>query len=270
MLEATPDIKTLVIDVGNTAVKLAMFQGKDMLRVSRHMHDDFISTAREYVAHGCRAAILSTTVNLLATHEQQLYNLGIPLIRLDSTTPLPIYNMYSTQDRLGPDRIAAVVGAYVLRRPLSTLVIDAGTCITYDYIDRHRMYHGGAISPGRAMRLKAMHAFTDKLPLVDAQEAYSFMGASTRSCMEAGVIYGIIYEMEGFIREYESHKDIGVLLTGGDAQLFGPLLDARDEEREERYEDWQAGVEVVPNLVLIGLNHILLHNLGKSSLTGGT
>jgi len=121
---------------------------------------------------------------------------------LDNTTLLPIQIDYKTPETLGRDRIAGVVGARSLYPDQASLVIDAGTCITYDVIDADGVYGGGQICPGLHMRLKAMHHFTDKLPLIEWESGFEMIGKSTEECMVSGAILGTINEMKAFIADY--------------------------------------------------------------------
>jgi len=168
-------------------------------------------------------------------------------LQLTSTLPLPINNRYKTPETLGVDRIAAVCGALEIFPNRNCLVIDAGTAITYDFMDCDKNYWGGAISPGIAMRFKALHTLTERLPLIGATENFQLTGDSTETSIQSGVLYGVIGEMDGFISKYLNlHPDLGVVLTGGDTFFFEnnlkqPIFAARE-------------------LVLSGLNRILQHH----------
>jgi type III pantothenate kinase len=152
------------------------------------------------------------------------------------------------------DRYAAVIGAAALFKNSNCLVIDAGTCITYDFIDKDKNYRGGSISPGLVMRYKAMHTFTVKLPLVDFDAGFlEDYGNDTRTSMVSGVQNGIVYEVQGFIQSYLSvYPDLIIALCGGDAEFFGTQL---------KNSIFAHIVKAVPDLVLIGLNEVIYqHN----------
>ena len=171
-------------------------------------------------------------------------------IKIDMTqsTPLPIQINYSTPQTLGVDRIAAACGAVDLMPNRDALVIDFGTCINYEFIDAAANYLGGAISPGVKMRFEAMHTFTARLPLINPNPHVGLIGQSTEECMQSGVMFGILGEMEGFISKYKAkYPNLVVILCGGDAPLFENRL--------------KQPIFVAPNLVLSGLNKILLHNV---------
>jgi type III pantothenate kinase len=148
------------------------------------------------------------------------------------------------------DRLAAVAGAHELYPHQNMLVIDAGSCITYDIVDRHGNYFGGNISPGLRMKLKALNTFTAKLPLIELHDPESFIGIDTASSILSGVVFGTVSEIEGLISLYrKKFADLQVILCGGDAAFF--------ESKIKQH------IFVVPQLVLIGLNSILEHNVSK-------
>ena len=170
-------------------------------------------------------------------------------LNLDASTPLPIQNLYGTPKTLGKDRLAAVVGANELFPNQNCLVIDAGTCTTYDLIDAKGNYLGGNITPGLKMRYKAMQHFTAKLPLVDKPETFANgIGNNTVAAMELGGGLGNVLEMEGWIRYFnQQFEGINTTLTGGDAEYFAKRLKTK--------------IFAHSNLVLIGLNKILNYNV---------
>lgn len=171
-----------------------------------------------------------------------------PTIVLDHQTPLPLKINYQSPATLGVDRIAAATGSTVLFKGGNNLVIDIGTCITYDMVDSDSVYHGGGISPGVDMRLKAMHKFTSGLPLVAVKGMPELIGKTTRECMLSGVIHGTVAELEGIILRYRQFfEQLNIIICGGGAIFF-----------ESKIKD---DIFAVPNLVLVGLNHILRYNL---------
>ena len=169
-------------------------------------------------------------------------------ILLHHDTKVPFQSLYKTPKTLGVDRIAAVVGAKFLYNRQNCLVIDLGTCITYDLIDKSGAYHGGGISPGIDMKLKAMHKFTSKLPLIAAKGSPELIGKTTKECMLSGAINGTIAELEGIIDRYKQFfDDLNIIFCGGDAFFFESKI--------------KGHIFALPNLVLIGLNQILRFNL---------
>jgi type III pantothenate kinase len=168
-------------------------------------------------------------------------------IELKSNTPLPLKIQYATPLTLGVDRIADACGAFQLFPNQNNLIIDLGTCINYEFMDSDNNYWGGAISPGVNMRFKSMNTFTAQLPLVEAIGYPELIGNSTISCLQSGVMNGILEEMKGIISRLKSkYPELRVILTGGDYRFF-----------ENQLKD---SIFAAPELVLVGLNRILIHN----------
>ncbi|MFH1937467.1 MAG: type III pantothenate kinase, partial [Bacteroidota bacterium] len=149
---------------------------------------------------------------------------------------------------LGRDRLACAVAASRLFQGVPSLVINAGTCITYDLVTAQNEYLGGAIAPGLQMRLRAMHTFTRKLPLLELQEPGNLTGLDTRESMLSGAVYGVVAEVTGIIEQYrKSYPDLQVILSGGDMEYLDKLLKIR--------------IFALSNIVMVGLKHILEYNL---------
>ena len=237
----------LVVDMGNTCTKFALFRGEYMLE-SYVDYDHSLSRLSEL----CRLfpidrGILSTVVQLGEEQLARLVDLPFPLLRLDHTTPLPIKNLYRTPQTLGSDRLAAVVGAQSRFPEHDLLVIDAGSCITYEFLDASGCYHGGNISPGLQMRLSALHQLTSRLPVVDASGPLPTIGYDTETAIRAGVVKGIEYEMSGYITSLrQKYPGLLVFLTGGDRFSFDANI--KSIIFADRF------------LVLKGLNRILSYN----------
>lgn len=195
-------------------------------------------------------AILSSVIDLAETAERNLSMLSCPLMKLTYQTPLPIKNLYETPQTLGCDRLAAVVGAVTLQPGRDILIIDAGTCITYELVDANSFYYGGNISPGLGMRLKALNHYTGKLPLVQPEGCMPMIGKDTETAIRAGVKKGIEYEIEGYIRNLRyKYPELLVFLTGGDDFSFDTNL--------------KNCIFADKFLVLKGLNRILDYNNDK-------
>lgn len=237
-------MKNLVIDIGNTRIKSALFDGDALLAES--VHTDLVQALAFWRSLSFEQCLVSS----VRTTELELRDsLPFDFIFLRSDTPIPLINGYATPATLGLDRMAAAVGAWHLAKQKPALAIDLGTCITYELVDGKGVYRGGAISPGLKMRAKAMHAFTASLPEIEINNAPdTHLGNSTVSCLEVGVWSGLRFEMEGFIAAYRlDFPEISVYLCGGDAESFDSF--AKDH------------IFVVPNLVLLGLNCILNHHV---------
>lgn len=168
----------------------------------------------------------------------------------DTDTHLPIELAYRTPHTLGRDRIAAVVGAQTDSPHVTSLVIDAGTAISYDLLEEGNLFVGGNIAPGVQMRLQALHTFTQRLPLVEPAGELPWLGVDTPTAIRSGVLRGVVYEIEGYIDTInDKYPDVLVFLTGGDAFLLAANLKNR--------------IFVDKNLVLKGLNRILDYNAEK-------
>jgi len=171
-------------------------------------------------------------------------------LELNNSTSLPINNLYKTIQTLGKDRIAAVTGGANLFPNNDLLIIDAGTCITFDFINANKDYLGGAISPGINLRFKALHNFTGNLPLIDPKADVNLIGDSTESSILSGVINGVREEVDGIIGRYKSsYPNMKVIFTGGDVKYFDKYV--------------KNNIFAVENLVLKGLKAILNYNVKK-------
>ncbi len=237
----------LIIDIGNTVSKLAVFHQNEMIDMvydTNHVLDNLDNLCQKYAI---KRGIISSVIHPNDVIESQLRKLYFPLLRLDYRTPLPITNLYRTPETLGSDRIAAVVGAYYHFPNKNILVIDAGTAITYEFIDEKGCYHGGNISPGKYTRLKALSMFCDKLPIINPDGDVPEFGYSTETAIRSGVIHGIKLEICGYIRQMkEKYPDLLVFLTGGDEFSFATNL--------------KSIIFADKFLVLKGLNRILEYN----------
>ena len=237
----------LVIDIGNTSAKIAVFsQGeiKDMIRCSNQSLEGLSALCQRYPI---QKGIWSSVISLDEKAQRQLQQLPFPMIEFTYQTPVPIRNLYQTPQTLGVDRLAAVIAAYTQKPNHAALVIDAGTCITYDFIDEFGQYHGGNISPGMEMRFKALHEFTSKLPKIQASGETPPYGTSTETAIRSGVIRGIEHEISGYIQHLrKNYPSLLVFLTGGNEFSFDTNL--------------KSGIFADGFLVLKGLNSILDYN----------
>lgn len=244
----------LVIDQGNSFTKVAVFNGDELtdLETIRNTPMNQLIEGIKAVEHKsmegkCTHGIFSTV--LKDSRETLTYlNSRLELIEMTYRCSLPVLNHYQTPETLGNDRIAAVTGAFGLYPSTDLLVIDAGTCITYDFINAQGEYKGGGISPGIQMRFNALHTLTSKLPLVSLENDIHLIGNSTKGSILSGVINGTFAEVDGIIEHYRQlHPNLKVILTGGDTNYFDRKL--------------KNNIFAVPNLVLMGLKDILLHNV---------
>ncbi|MGB1216907.1 MAG: type III pantothenate kinase [Saprospiraceae bacterium] len=236
----------LAIDIGNTRLKIGLFKGRDQVGEANLGKEDWTDLKKILNVKGIERTILSSTSEVSMELETFLEE-KFDYIRLTSETPLPLINLYRTPKTLGKDRLAGIIGAKELFPNASCLVIDTGTCITYDLINQKGSYLGGNISPGITMRLKAMSDYTFALPLVEKENLDSCRGYDTETAIRAGAVWGVIHEINGFIEQFSAQaENLEVIITGGDARLIQEFMN-----REIRLED---------QLVLIGLNKILCYN----------
>lgn len=234
----------LVIDVGNTRVKAAVFNKTVLEEVviidKNHFKAQIEKLSRRFTV---KKAIISSVGRLTDLQRRSVQG-KFPTTLLSHKTAIPFKNVYKTPETLGVDRIglmAAFAKAYPTQ---SGVVIDAGSCITYDYMDERGHYLGGAISPGIRLRYEAMHNYTAKLPLLETPEYHSLIGATTETAMHSGVINGVINEIDGLINQYKQDYNIQrVVITGGDAEFLSKRL--------------KNSIFAHSNFLLEGLNYIL-------------
>ncbi|MDO6676721.1 type III pantothenate kinase [Tenacibaculum sp. 1B UA] len=240
----------LIIDVGNTRVKVAVFEIDTVKEVFVFEKAKIISELKKITSRfSVSNSIISSVANFTEKEKQKIVELLNPVF-LDSNTKVPFKNLYKTPKTLGVDRIALASAAINKFPNKNVLVLDAGTCITYDFITNEGKYLGGAISPGVAMRYKALHTFTSKLPLLEMEEVENFIGVDTKSSIHSGVINGVSNEIDGIIAQYQKkYPDLTVVLTGGDTYFLSKQL--------------KSVIFAHPNFVLEGLHTILIHNLAN-------
>jgi type III pantothenate kinase len=233
----------LIIDIGNTRIKFALFKGQTFLVKG-------VGDIADLKVFGEKQNITQAIISSVAkskTVESFLKENKIPFFHLDSKTSLPITNNYTTPKTLGDDRLANVVGGAFLFPKKSVLTIDCGTCIKFDMVTDSNEYFGGAISPGLIMRFKALNTFTNGLPLIEFKEINYLVGKSSEQSILSGVINGCLAEINGIVDQYSAiYENLTVILTGGDAKYFENEL--------------KSNIFAEPNLTLIGLNEILLFN----------
>lgn len=240
----------LVLDFGNTRIKAAIFE-KNALREQFFFDSETdLRAALDELQSKVQNCIIGS-VTFLHEKSSELLNKKFRTLVFKAETPIPIKNAYTTALTLGSDRLAASIGAWTLSPSQNVLVIDAGTCIKYNFVNRNNVYEGGAISPGLPMRLKAMNHFTAKLPLVEADKNYNKLtGQNTQESMLAGALLGAACEVDGMIARYsEVYPDLRVYITGGDADYLCKQVKSRFFAH--------------PTLLLQGLNTILNYNLEK-------
>lgn len=235
----------LVIDFGNSRQKLAIYDGRRLVLKETFQGIDEDKLGSWLFEKGPFSSIILSSVANHSPEMEKLLSEAAPLIILDENTHLPIKNLYETPATLGKDRLAAAVGAYALYPGRNVLSIDAGTCITYDFLTMEGEYLGGGISPGIRMRFRAMNTFTGKLPLVEPEADFNaLIGRNTNDSLLSGVINGAVEEIKGVVARYcEQYREVTVVITGGDLEFLHHKL--------------KINIFAVPDLVLLGLNEIL-------------
>lgn len=238
----------LIIDVGNSFVKLAVFKDNDLIHKVVIDLDDVLSEIKvlKYKYASLEKAIVSS-VGRLKKKDIAAISKNFDVTVLNSDTNLPFNNLYKTPKTLGVDRIALVCASIRQFSDKNVLIIDAGTCVTYDFINSDNDYLGGAISPGIRVRYKSLNNLTANLPLLESEMPKHIIGGSTDESIHSGVINGVLNEIDGVIESYKlKYSDLTVILTGGDAKFLSKQL--------------KSSIFANPNFLLEGLNFILQFN----------
>ncbi|NND79269.1 MAG: type III pantothenate kinase [Maribacter sp.] len=238
----------LIIDVGNTFVKLAVFEKGDLLFDETIAVENLLKRAKGILKDFPKIdwAIVSSVIRLAKSDLDELKGLCRVHV-LNHESEIPFKNFYASPETLGVDRIALATAGFAHKPNTNTLVIDAGTCVTYDMVTCEGHYLGGAISPGLKMRYSALNEHTSKLPLLAVENPDDLIGNSTESCIHSGVVNGICSEIEGIIAQYSFRfEDLTVILTGGDAQFLSKRL--------------KNTIFAHSKFLLIGLNYLLDYN----------
>ncbi|MGG7034697.1 MAG: type III pantothenate kinase [Flavobacterium sp.] len=216
----------LAVDVGNTRVKAAVFEGAKSLRNFYFEREKFRNKIQDILDEYVNISdLVVASVGNIDKNEFFIFENKVKIHQISNLDAFPFQNLYNTPLTLGVDRMVLAAGAVLQFSKINRLVIDAGTCITYDFIDSEDNYQGGAISPGLRLRYESLHHFTAKLPLLEFENQETFIGKSTHESIHSGVINGFVYEIDGFIEEYKKrYPEIKIILTGGDAEFLANRL----------------------------------------------
>ena len=233
------------IDLGNTSAKCGIFERNELVEKLEGLD---VGQIIDTINNRLPANVILSSVNQDLTHIANKITGNVNCLIMDHHVPVPIKNSYQTMDTLGLDRLAGAVGANDLFPSKNNLVVDAGTCITYDLVNREGEYEGGAISPGIHLRFRSIHEFTARLPMVVPEKNTDLLGKTTEGSIRSGVLHGTVAEITQMIRMYASKfADLQIIVCGGDSfWLKGNL---------------SSNVTFIPDLVLLGLNRILGYNV---------
>ena len=216
----------LTIDVGNTRIKYAVFQDNTLLEFKILPKENFRYSIEKIINKfpNIKNLVISSVGKIEKSAFEPFLN-QLKIQYISNNSKFPFQNNYATPETLGIDRMVLSAGAVLQFQNHNRLVIDAGTCVTYDFIDNNNIYHGGAISPGISLRYKSMHNYTEKLPLLSFEEPENLIGNSTHQSMHSGVINGLTFEIDGYIDTLKLEKEnFIIILTGGDANFLAKRL----------------------------------------------
>jgi len=236
----------IVVDIGNTAAKIGFFKDGELLKKKNVL----INELENFIANcDFSKGIICSVKTYDKVHS--ILNRNKAIILFDNGLKIPIKNNYTTPDTLGSDRLANAIGAFTISPNRDNLIIDAGTCLKFDLINSENNYLGGSISPGLKMRAKALHTFTDKLPLVEEFNSAKLVGDSTLSSIFSGIVNGLSSEIKEMINNYKNnYPELQVFLTGGDSEFIYPMVDRQ-----------KSSIFAHDYITLLGLNRILKENV---------
>ncbi|RTY65833.1 MULTISPECIES: type III pantothenate kinase [unclassified Flavobacterium] len=216
----------LVVDVGNTRIKAAVFEGAMLLEVFVFSQIELEKNIKNILKNFKKTTdLVVSSVGDLGKQPFLAFDKEIKVHFISNKDSFPFQNKYATPQTLGIDRMVLAAGATLRYPDQNRLVIDAGTCITYDFIDQENNYLGGAISPGLRLRYEALHQYTAKLPLLSLGIPEDLIGKSTSESIHSGVVNGLVYEIDGFINQYKArYLNFIIILTGGDTDFLAKRL----------------------------------------------
>ena len=210
----------LVIDVGNSLLKVALFQNSHLVAKYDFSKSDKIDFDKIFKNYSIINSIVSNVSQIspdILTYLEKQTN----LVLINNKLKFPFKNLYKTKETLGQDRLVLISASCFDFPNENVLVIDAGSCITFDFKNDKNEYLGGSISPGISMRIKSLNSFTTNLPLVTLDNYNELIGNDTNSSIKSGIVNGVISEIDGVIDRYEHmFENIKIVLTGGDAKFL--------------------------------------------------
>lgn len=239
----------LIVDIGNTCLKIALFEKNNLIEKS-YLRDNYLDNIKSILSKNPVENSIVSNVGEINDELISVLNENTRLVLFKNILKLPFKNTYSSKETLGQDRIALVSSASYQFPDSNVLIIDAGTCITYDFKNHNNEYIGGGISPGIKMRFKSLNLFTSKLPLIDVFDDFNLIGNNTKESLNSGVVNGTIMEINGIIQQYhDKFKNIRIILTGGDSKFLLKRI------KNTIFAD--------QNFLIKGLNYLLEANIEK-------
>ena len=216
----------LVVDIGNTRIKCAVYELDTLKAVFVFTEEEAENNFKNILfSYPNVTDLIVSSVTKTLTFDLQTISNDLNIHFVSNLDSFPFENKYATPKTLGVDRMILAAGATLLYPKQNRLIIDAGTCVTYDFVDENDNYWGGAISPGFRLRYESLHQFTAKLPLLTLEEPEGLVGSSTNQSIHSGVVNGLICEMDGFIERYkQQNENFTIILTGGDAVFLAKRL----------------------------------------------
>ena len=216
----------LTIDVGNTRIKSAVFESNTLLEAFNFTSETILESVKKILEKFSKIeTLVVSSVGKIEKNVFDSLSSELKIHHINKNQKFPFINNYGSPQTLGVDRMVLSAGAVLLFPNKNRLIIDAGTCVTYDFVDEDDVYHGGAISPGLRLRYEAMHNYTAKLPLLIKENPEGLIGNSTSQSMHSGVVNGLAFEIEGYISALTSQKEnFIIILTGGDANFLAKRL----------------------------------------------
>ena len=228
----------LVIDIGNTALKAAWCDGITLGRTFRYQGErmmDFILSIT--LKSKPEIMVLSSARHFSQNNIERLKEECERLVIVDER----IFEDHGIPSYMTSDRAASIIASRFLFKGRGCTIFDFGTTLSIDFLDEEGKYEGGNLSLGCRTRFKALNRYSKSLPLADTPQETVEKGTDLISSIEAGVITGIIFEIEGYISDHPANINV---FTGGDAFYFAKRM--------------KNSIFVVCNLVLMGLALIAL------------
>ena len=241
----------LILDAGNTSLKIAFFENDELIDFKRVDNKNICKAIQDVLKEREQVEkIICASVSEFDFLELKKEIKNKETLVLSSATPIPFKNLYSTPKTLGVDRIALVAAAVKKFPSRNALIIDAGSCVTYDFVNENAEYLGGGIAPGLQMRYKSLTDYTANLPLLTPKNIENLIGNNTENAMHMGVFNGLTAEINGIVVQFSNkYEQLVVILTGGDANFLSKRL--------------KSSIFVDPNFLLHGLNYILEYSINK-------